>query len=389
VLLIVFWVLMLGLVARADADVMSVVVSNLGQPGLESTVPQPPVITTDRGGCANVFDADQANGVAECPAGTWPAPDAGWGPGVDVSAGDTLQLSFSSGVSAVTVAVTSQLPLGGLTDPSGVHHLNVNLLGPQPATPTSDPLVWSVAIPDPTLITRQAMGAPAPFSIVATDAQGSHDFALSVLSPRYDNEATHCGAPGHPMPQGCPIPTPPGLPLIGGPPPPTSRTRAAAQVVLEQVGRDQRSLLIGVLVSGCSIDPQAQASERSDHVQINATAIASLAGSLCAAPAHIPQLVVHFRGPLNGRHVTGVLKTIPASVAGLDAVRYKRMTTGRLFPVVPRTTGMWPVDAAAVLHNQRFRVTWRGIGPRGKLVIHQTPAPGQIAPNNRVTLTTH
>jgi hypothetical protein len=158
-------------------------VSDLGQPSAPVIVGQPPLTVASSGTCEAPFTVATQ---AACPPGTWPALGTTWGPIEDVAGGDELQLTFSSPVSIVTVASTSNYT-PGLTNPSGQPVPNYDVLAPASAQPTSA-TVWQLTLPS--LDVRAAGGYT--FSVVAADTSGDHDYSLTIASPRYADERTRC-----------------------------------------------------------------------------------------------------------------------------------------------------------------------------------------------------
>jgi hypothetical protein len=168
--------------ALAVADAPSLSVVNLGQPSAPVIAGQPPLTVTSSGTCEVAFTLESE---PACPPGTWPALGGAWGPIENAAGGDTLQLTFTAPVTKITVASTSDYP-PGFTNPSGELVSNYDVLGVTSAS--GGPTTWTVALPKWDV--RAISGYT--FSVVAQDAEGSHDYVLMLKSPRFANEATHC-----------------------------------------------------------------------------------------------------------------------------------------------------------------------------------------------------
>jgi hypothetical protein len=168
----------------------SVAVENLGQPGLESERPQPPVVVAARGACSDPLDVAAANGgPSPCP-GVWPAMgSAGWAPVVEIAGGDALELRFSQPMTQVRVSVMSNLD-PSVVNPDGVQSSNEAVLAPTNATVGDDPLSWRVSIPRP--VSGWALGGTA-FSITAKDDEDEFAFGLSLRAPRFGDYVAQCG----------------------------------------------------------------------------------------------------------------------------------------------------------------------------------------------------
>lgn len=185
-------------VGVAQAAGPSLAVTNLGQSGLVSTVPQPPLRLGSRGSCTSPRTVGEANGgTSSCPAGTWPAPGGDWSPTERVAGGDQLQLDFATAQTGVVVNGTSNYPVG-LRDPDGYPVANFDA-GAFVVTATADPARWLVTVP---LLDQRFQGAgAAAVAVTATDAGNvGTDFAFSVALPRFPDFGNPCGqaffAPG-------------------------------------------------------------------------------------------------------------------------------------------------------------------------------------------------
>ncbi len=78
-----------------------------------STAPQPPLVVSGRGLCADIYDAPEANGEGgTCGFGAWPGPGGDWRPGLEVATGDRLLFHSGVAVESVEVASTTNFPLG-------------------------------------------------------------------------------------------------------------------------------------------------------------------------------------------------------------------------------------------------------------------------------------
>jgi hypothetical protein len=168
--------------AIADASPPILSVSDMGQPSAPVIVGQPALTVASSGTCEAPFTIESAS---TCPTGTWPALGGSWGPIENAAGGDTLQLTFTATVTKVTVASTSNYT-PGLTNPSGEPVPNYDVLGATSAS--GGQTTWMVTLPQ--WDARAISGYT--FSVVAQDAEGSHDYALMLRSPRFANEATHC-----------------------------------------------------------------------------------------------------------------------------------------------------------------------------------------------------
>lgn len=195
-------------------------VTNLGQPGMVSEPPQMALDVASRGDCAAVLTAEHVDqGSSPCTPGTWPANGSGaWGPRLNVAAGDTIALEFSTPVTAVGYSALTDAPPGGHVAPDGSRAPNRQLLGPADAVSDSDGKRWLITLPNPV---DPLVRTGANFSVVATTGSASSDFAFSLDSPRAASYGGECGlawyAPGDET-STCPQ-APPGLPPgpTGGP----------------------------------------------------------------------------------------------------------------------------------------------------------------------------
>jgi hypothetical protein len=181
-------VLVLGSASLANADTAPTLVVTDEGPGVVNTVG---VTANTYGTCAYAYEARQGNGAATCPAASWPEPGSQWPPILAMDEGDTLRLTFSSPVSEVIYASTTDYPTG-LTDPSGEEVPNVNIIEPIHAKPTASPDVWTASIPKP--LSPLASSA-VPFAVVARDATEYHDYSLSIEKP-------YCVVQGEPLTPG-------------------------------------------------------------------------------------------------------------------------------------------------------------------------------------------
>lgn len=189
--------LSLARVSLASADrAPSLVVTDEG-PGVVNTVG----VTANVGGtCAEVYEAQQANGSAICSANSWPGAGSQWLPTLTLSEGDTLRLAFSASVSNVTFASVTNYP-PGLTTPSGTPAPNSNVIPPSMATITTNPDAWTAHIPNPL---SGLASSPVTFAVVARDATEDHDYFFSIQKP-------HCVGPNETSPPGTfPCGLPPG-----------------------------------------------------------------------------------------------------------------------------------------------------------------------------------
>lgn len=181
-------VLMIGLCgspALAIGGEPRLEVTNVGQPSAPVVSGQPPLTITSSGTCGSPFSLSLESA---CSPSVWPGFGGTWSPVEAAAGGDALQLVFSSPMSSVVVASTSNYA-PGLTDPNGQSVSNYDVLGPTPATSTPTPTTWVVTLPAFDL--RALSGYT--LSVVARDSSGDHDYAFMVRSPRYANEATRCG----------------------------------------------------------------------------------------------------------------------------------------------------------------------------------------------------
>jgi hypothetical protein len=153
--------------AVADASPPILSVSDTGQPSAPVIVGQPSLTIASSATCEAPFTTELAS---TCPRGTWPALGESWGPIENAAGGDTLQFTFTAPMTKVTVASTSNYP-PGLTNPSGEAVPNYDVLGVTSAS--GGPTSWTVALPQWDV--RSISGYT--FSVVAQDAEGSHDYA--------------------------------------------------------------------------------------------------------------------------------------------------------------------------------------------------------------------
>lgn len=195
----------------ADASTPTLSLSDMGQPSAPVIVGQPALTVAPSGTCEAPFTIETESA---CPPGNWPGLGTTWGPVEDVAGGDELQLTFSSPVSSVIVASTSNYP-PGLTNPSGQAVPNYDVLAPTAAQSASS-TVWHVTLPS--LDIRAISGYT--LSVVADDTSGDHDYALTIRSPRYANELTKCSeayySTGNSQYLCLSNGVPPGLPTPGG-----------------------------------------------------------------------------------------------------------------------------------------------------------------------------
>ncbi len=204
-------VLATGLVpaaSRAETPRLSVV--DLGQPLVPVISGQPPVSANVEGTCAEPFSLE-----ANCPSGSWPGLGSDWGSAVAVAGGDSLALDFTSSMVAVRVASTSNYVPGEST-PSGQSVENYDVLASVAATPTPESNIWRVTLPQ---LDIRATGGYT-FSVVGSDTAGHHDYALTIRSPRYEDETRQCGMAYYSTELSqylCAADSvPPGTPLHGG-----------------------------------------------------------------------------------------------------------------------------------------------------------------------------
>ena len=151
-------------------------VVDLGQVSQPVQVGQPPITILPSGDCRFPFTLRLR---PVCSRGTWPSLGKKWAPTVNISGGDALSLLFSSPVSAVSVASTSNWRPGQFT-PSHEPILNYPVLGPTTATPSAEPTSWLVNLPQ---MNPQATNGYT-FSVVAKDNRGYHDYRLAIRTPR-------------------------------------------------------------------------------------------------------------------------------------------------------------------------------------------------------------
>jgi len=218
-----------GAVAPGLASAQELMVSGLGQPGAISSSPQPAVQPIDRGPCDTPYDVAQANGAPSSCA--WPATGStGWDPALEIAGGDTLELRFASAASTVTVTSTvNEDPR--VTAPDGRSIPNELWFGPVSATATTEPGIWTVALPaQPPGRFYGARGGT--FAVLATTDGQSRAYSMRLKTPRADVFNGPCGgryftSPGVSGTSPCPVPAGgktflPGPPSPGPPPtPPT------------------------------------------------------------------------------------------------------------------------------------------------------------------------
>lgn len=163
-------------------------VSDVAQPGLESTVPQGPVEAVGRGACSATYLVGEANGgPSSCP-GVWPLPDASWGPRVDVASGDVLVLRGDVPLESLDVTATTRSQIG-LQTPDGTPAPNVALVGPVAASPTGDTREWRLQIYSLDLRATSGLNV----AMVARSDSGDTAFTATMGTPRFDDEQTRCG----------------------------------------------------------------------------------------------------------------------------------------------------------------------------------------------------
>lgn len=215
------------LAAAGPVAAAPVVVTNLGQPGMVSTVPQPPETVVSRGTCREARTLEEANGAASpCPAGTWPVPGSAWGPSVEVVRGDVLALDFETAPDDVRVALTSNHPVGLMTPPypgdgpgdPGRPGDPVPNVAYGPAAVMRDPDSaprWLVTVPDDGRSSWAHLPMYAALSV--RTAEGGDNHVLTLSPGRWVAYGSDCGEiwrdPGAPTPF-CPRDiVPPGIPL--------------------------------------------------------------------------------------------------------------------------------------------------------------------------------
>ena len=216
------------LLVVADPAVAELRVDNAGQPGLTSTISQPPLVVSERGSCADVYDTPEANGEdGTCGSGAWPGPGGSWGAVLEVAGGDRLLLRSGVALESVVIAATTNFP-AGLTTPDGRPVRNVTLVGPMRAQPT-DAARTTHAVTLPPLDPRASNGLA--FAIVSSAGDGTHrHYALSIRTPRKARYGTPCSiawyAPGQQIDQCAGHKAPPPLPLNTPSPPLVAAPRA-------------------------------------------------------------------------------------------------------------------------------------------------------------------
>ena len=165
-------------------------VENTGQPALVSSVPQPPLVASARGSCADIYDAPEANGEGgTCGAGAWPGPGGDWGAALEVASGDRLLFHSRVALASVAVAATENFPLS-LTTPDGQRVRNETVVGPLRAEPT-DAAHTMHALTLPPLNPRARNGLA--FAVVTTAGDGTQrHYGLSIRTPRRDRYGASC-----------------------------------------------------------------------------------------------------------------------------------------------------------------------------------------------------
>jgi len=179
------------LLALPDPAAAELRVEIAGQPAMISTAPQPPVVVSARGSCADIYDAREANGEGgTCGSGAWPGPGGDWGAVLEVAGGDRLLVHSDIALASVEVAATTNFP-AGLTRPDGTPVRNETLAGPVHAEPTGAAQTTH-AVTLPPLDPRARNGLA--FAIVTGAADGSRrHYALSIRTPRKDRYGEPCG----------------------------------------------------------------------------------------------------------------------------------------------------------------------------------------------------
>jgi hypothetical protein len=215
--------LALPVVARAAADPPALSISNLGQDSIPIDAGQPAFLVLPTGECPTPFTLEAA---AACPTATWPSLGGIWAPTEYVAGGDALSFTFTSPVSAVAVASTSNWAPGQFT-PSNEPIRNYDVVGPTSATPTSEATTWHFTLPT---LNLQAMNG-FTFSVVAEDSAGYHDYPFSIRTPRvsgcraYYNPADSLYACGESIPPGVRSPRRSRVPNVLGLKPRAARRR--------------------------------------------------------------------------------------------------------------------------------------------------------------------
>ena len=220
-------------------------VESAGQPGMISSAPQPPVVVSARGSCADVYDAPEANGEAgACGPGAWPGPGGDWGAVLEVAGGDRLLVHSDVALESVEVAATTNFP-PGLTTPDGTPVRNETEFGPVLAEPTG-------AAQTTHAVTLSRVPRAEAFAIVTTAADGSHrHYALSIRKPRKDRYGESCSiawyAPGQAINQCADHKAPPRPPPpLGEPVTPTLVAPPRTPSVAATARRIGRSLHVRV-----------------------------------------------------------------------------------------------------------------------------------------------
>lgn len=160
----------------AAAESPTLTVSNLGQSSIPVDPGQTALTVPPTGECPTPFTPEAE---AACPPGTWPSLGGVWAPTEHAAGGDTLRFTFSSPVSAVSVASTSNWTPGQFL-PSGEPIRNYDVVGATSAAPTSEATDWLFTLP---ALNLQAMNG-FTFSVVAEDGSGYHDYPFSIRTPR-------------------------------------------------------------------------------------------------------------------------------------------------------------------------------------------------------------
>ncbi len=167
--------------AAAVAQAPQLTVDNLGQATLP--ISGAAAVTVGAGNaCADPL-------VLSAPCAGWaPLGPRPWAPELPAAGGDGVELRFSAPVSAVRASATTNFT-PGLTTPDGTPVGNDQLLPATAATATAgDATRWTITLPN--LTPRDNGGT---FTIVATDGDGPHGYALSLRTPRWLDEAARCG----------------------------------------------------------------------------------------------------------------------------------------------------------------------------------------------------
>jgi hypothetical protein len=171
-----------------SASARIVAVSDLGQPGMVSTVPQPPLGLVSRGSCSEPRTLAEANGGGSpCPGGTWPASGQYWAPQLRVASGDTVAFDFATEPDQVLVVATTNFPPNATApDPTNVE------FGPIEAQVTDDPKRWVATVPSLEHAVPVST-APASVAVTAIGDTGAENYALSFMTPRFAEHGSDCG----------------------------------------------------------------------------------------------------------------------------------------------------------------------------------------------------